>query len=56
MQISTIAVIAEPGISAEGSRNAPVTSGVSRILGRHAKDFSDHARETAATGIWSAQP
>ncbi|TXH81681.1 MAG: NmrA family transcriptional regulator [Rhizobium sp.] len=36
-------------------RNSPVMDGVSRILGRQAKDFSDYARQTAATGIWSIQ-
>lgn len=34
-------------------RNSPVMDGVRRILGRPAKDFSDYARETAATGLWS---
>ncbi|MFK0162873.1 NmrA family NAD(P)-binding protein [Rhizobium sp. NPDC090279] len=37
-------------------RNSPVMDGVSQILGRQARDFSDYARETAATGIWSIQP
>jgi uncharacterized protein YbjT (DUF2867 family) len=37
-------------------RNSPVMDGVSQILGRKAKNFSDYARETAATGIWSVQP
>ncbi|NTJ64721.1 NmrA family NAD(P)-binding protein [Agrobacterium rhizogenes] len=37
-------------------RNSPVMDGVRQILGRRAKDFSDYARETAATGIWSVQP
>jgi uncharacterized protein YbjT (DUF2867 family) len=36
-------------------RNSPVMDGISQILGRQAKDFSDYARETAATGIWSVQ-
>ncbi|NLS18204.1 NAD(P)H-binding protein [Rhizobium sp. P40RR-XXII] len=34
-------------------RNSPVMDGVNRILGRQPKDFSDYARQTAATGIWS---
>lgn len=34
-------------------RNSPVMDGVGRILGRPARDFSDYARETAATGLWS---
>jgi hypothetical protein len=28
--------------------------GVAEILGRPATDFSEYARRTAATGIWSA--
>ncbi|AYG65098.1 MULTISPECIES: NmrA family NAD(P)-binding protein [unclassified Rhizobium] len=36
-------------------RNSPVMDGVRQILGRQAKDFSDYARQTAATGIWSVQ-
>lgn len=34
-------------------RNASLTDGVQRALGREPKDFSDYARETAATGVWS---
>lgn len=34
-------------------RNSHVEDGVRQILGRQPKDFSDYARETAATGIWS---
>jgi uncharacterized protein YbjT (DUF2867 family) len=33
-------------------RNAYLTDGVRRALGREPKDFADYARETAATGIW----
>jgi len=33
-------------------RNTYVTDGAQRILGRAPKDFSDYARDTAATGIW----
>ena len=55
MLISTIAVISELGTSAEGLRNSSVMGGVSQILGKQAKDFSNYARETAATGIWSVQ-
>ncbi|NLR98831.1 NmrA family NAD(P)-binding protein [Rhizobium sp. P38BS-XIX] len=36
-------------------RNSPVMDGVNQILGRQPKDFSDYARQTAATGIWSIQ-
>jgi hypothetical protein len=31
-----------------------VTDGVERALGRKPRDSADHARETAATRIWSA--
>ena len=33
-------------------RNAHLTDGVQRALGRPPKDFSDFAREMAATGLW----
>ncbi|SAK63400.1 NmrA-like protein [Caballeronia arationis] len=35
-------------------RNACVTDGVSRALGRPARDFGEYARKTAATGVWDA--
>lgn len=34
-------------------RNESLTDGVQCALGRAPKDFSDYARQTAATGIWS---
>lgn len=34
-------------------RNAYLTDGVYRALGRPPKDFSDYAREIAASGVWS---
>lgn len=34
-------------------RNESLADGVQRALGRAPKDFSDYARQTAATGIWS---
>ncbi|MDQ3363638.1 MAG: NmrA family NAD(P)-binding protein [Actinomycetota bacterium] len=34
-------------------RNAYLTDGVQRALGREPKDFSDYARDTAATGVWN---
>lgn len=34
-------------------RNSEVTHGVREALGREARDFSEFAREAAATGIWS---
>src|ERR671921_85204 len=33
-------------------RNAYLTDGVRRALGREPKDFSDYAREAASTGVW----
>ncbi|GAB3462792.1 NmrA family NAD(P)-binding protein [Kineococcus endophyticus] len=33
-------------------RNASVTDGVQRALGRPPRDFADFARRTAATGVW----
>ena len=35
-------------------RNSDVTHGVEQALGRPARDFSDYARRTAATGVWRA--
>ena len=35
-------------------RNAQVKDGVQRALWREPRDFSDYARETAATGVWNA--
>jgi hypothetical protein len=33
-------------------RNAHVTDGVQRALGRPPRDFADYARAAAATGVW----
>jgi hypothetical protein len=33
-------------------RNAHVTDGVQRALGREPRDFADYARDTAASGVW----
>jgi hypothetical protein len=33
-------------------RNAHVSDGVERALGREARDFRDFARDTAAKGAW----
>ncbi|MEW6519105.1 MAG: NmrA family transcriptional regulator [Thermodesulfobacteriota bacterium] len=33
-------------------RNAHLTGGVQRALGREPRDFSEYARDTAATGVW----
>jgi uncharacterized protein YbjT (DUF2867 family) len=35
-------------------RNAHLTDGVQRALGRQPRDFADYARDTAATGVWNA--
>jgi hypothetical protein len=35
-------------------RNAHLTDGVQRALGREPRDFAEYARETAATGVWEA--
>jgi len=37
-------------------RNAHLTDGVERALGRPAKDFADYARDAAATGVWDRPP
>ncbi|GAA4224334.1 NAD(P)H-binding protein [Streptosporangium album] len=34
-------------------RNAHLTDGVRRALGREPRDFTDYARDAAATGVWS---
>ncbi|NBE82411.1 Rossmann-fold NAD(P)-binding domain-containing protein [Micromonospora rubida] len=34
-------------------RNAHLTDGVQRALGRRPRDFADYARDAAATGIWA---
>lgn len=35
-------------------RNAYITDGVQRALGREPKDFADYSREVASTGLWNA--
>ncbi len=35
-------------------RNAYLTDGVQRALGREPKDFADYARDVASTGLWNA--
>jgi uncharacterized protein YbjT (DUF2867 family) len=35
-------------------RNAYLTDGVQRALGRPPRDFADYAHDTAATGVWDA--
>jgi uncharacterized protein YbjT (DUF2867 family) len=34
-------------------RNAYLSDGVQRALGREPRDFADYARAAAATGVWS---
>ena len=34
-------------------RNAHLTDGVRRVLGREPRDFTDYARDAAATGVWN---
>jgi uncharacterized protein YbjT (DUF2867 family) len=36
-------------------RNAQPGGGVQRVLGRAPRDFTDYARETAATGVWNQE-
>ncbi len=36
-------------------RNAYLTDGVQRALGRPPRDFADYAHDTAATGVWSLE-
>ncbi|MDJ1184758.1 NAD(P)H-binding protein [Roseofilum casamattae] len=36
-------------------RNAHLTDGVQRALGRDPKDFADYAKEVAATGLWQRE-
>lgn len=33
-------------------RNAHLTDGVQRVLGREPRDFAQYAREAAASGVW----
>jgi len=37
-------------------RNAHLTDGVQRALGREPRDFADYANEAAATGAWAGSP
>ncbi|SCE81241.1 Uncharacterized conserved protein YbjT, contains NAD(P)-binding and DUF2867 domains [Micromonospora coriariae] len=36
-------------------RNAHLTDGVQRALGRRPRDFADYARDAAATGVWATE-
>lgn len=35
-------------------RNAHLSDGVRRVLGREPRDFADFAREAAGAGVWKA--
>jgi uncharacterized protein YbjT (DUF2867 family) len=37
-------------------RNAYLTDGVQRALGRAPRDFADYVRDTTATGVWEPAP
>lgn len=39
----------------QDGRNARLTDGVRRALGREPRDFGDYAREAAASGVWDAR-
>ena len=49
-----VALLAELFTVVLDGRNSHVTRGVEDALGRPARDFSDYARATAATGVWGA--
>jgi uncharacterized protein YbjT (DUF2867 family) len=49
-----VALLAELFTVVLDGRNSPVVHGVDDALGRPARDFSDYARATAATGVWGA--
>lgn len=36
-------------------RNAHLTDGVQRALGRQPRDFADYTRAAAATGVWNGR-
>jgi uncharacterized protein YbjT (DUF2867 family) len=44
--------IADVVADALDGRNAVITDGVERVLGRPARDFVEYARDAAATGVW----
>jgi hypothetical protein len=47
------AVFAEIFGTVLDGRNAHLTDGVRRALGRPPRDFADYAREAATTGVWN---
>lgn len=47
--------ISELFVEVLDGRNAYVTNGVQRALGRDPRDFTEYARKAAATGIWNLE-
>ncbi|GAB3432218.1 Rossmann-fold NAD(P)-binding domain-containing protein [Flindersiella endophytica] len=54
LPIEAAAGITEMFTSILDGRNADVMDGIEQALGRPGRDFSEYARLTAATGVWSA--
>jgi hypothetical protein len=48
-----VAVLTELFGKVLDGRNAHLTDGVRRALGRQPRDFADYARDAAATGVWA---
>lgn len=48
-----VAVLTEVASVVLDGRNSYLTDGVQRALGRRPRDFSDYARDAAATGVWN---
>ena len=40
--------------SLHDGRNAHLADGVQRAIGREPRDFTDYARDAAASGVWEA--
>jgi uncharacterized protein YbjT (DUF2867 family) len=52
LPIDVVDLLMELFTNALDGRNSSMTDGVQRALGRKPRDFSDYARNTAATGVW----
>ena len=50
-----VGLVAELFTKVLDGRNAYLTDGVSRALGRQPRDFADYAKATAAAGIWEGK-
>ena len=50
-----VGLVAELFTKVLDGRNAHLTDGVSRALGRQPRDFADYAKDTAAAGIWEGK-